>query len=84
MKKLPDFPQKHAGEKTTLDWATTDMVWACCECSLVHRWRFVVDGKRLTIQAWDAPGALTRHSRKLTLESLPSAKSVINRAKKTI
>ena len=53
MKKLPEFPDKHAGEVTQFDWTKTDMVWSCCSCCRVHRWRFAVHGKILRIKAWD-------------------------------
>ena len=53
--KLPEFPDKHAGEVTQFNWKKSDLVWACCSCSLVHRWRFAVHGKTLRIKAWDIP-----------------------------
>jgi hypothetical protein len=50
--KLPKFIEKMAGQKTKFNWTKSDLVWACCDCGLVHRWRFKLNGEMLTVQGW--------------------------------
>jgi hypothetical protein len=46
------YPQVHAGEKVELNWKKKDYLIACCDCHLVHRFRFIVSGDKLRIRAW--------------------------------
>jgi len=58
------FPDVAAGEEVELDWKNRDYLIACCDCHLVHRFRFKVVKNKLIIQGWrDNPrtGQLRRH-----------------------
>jgi len=46
------YPEVGAGQKVDLDWRNKDHMIACCDCHLVHRFRYVVVGDKLRIRAW--------------------------------
>jgi len=46
------YPQIQAGQKVDLDWRKDDYKIACCDCNLVHRFRYTVVGDKLRIRAW--------------------------------
>jgi len=50
--KLPPFPQKRGGECVFINWKHTKFVWMCCDCKLIHRWEFDVEGDVLKLRAW--------------------------------
>ena len=58
------YPDIGPGEEVTLDWKNRDYLMACCDCHLVHRFQFTVDGDNLIIQGWREnarTGALRRY-----------------------
>jgi hypothetical protein len=58
------YPEVGAGEKHDLDWRHVDYHIACCDCHLVHKFRFAVVGNTLRIRAWRdnrRTAALRRH-----------------------
>ena len=46
------YPPVQAGEKIVIPWETKDYKMACCDCGLVHRLRFTVEGSDLILQGW--------------------------------
>lgn len=44
--------QIYAGQPIEIDWVNRDLIFECCDCSLVHRLHFLVIDDRLIIQAW--------------------------------
>ena len=46
------YPPVEAGEKVVIPWETKDYKMACCDCGLVHRLRFTVEGSNLILQGW--------------------------------
>lgn len=46
------YPSIEAGQKVDLDWRKDDYKIACCDCHLVHRFRFTVVGNKLRIRGW--------------------------------
>jgi prepilin-type N-terminal cleavage/methylation domain-containing protein len=46
------YPPIQAGEKVVVPWETEDYKMACCDCGLVHRLRFTVEGSNIIMQAW--------------------------------
>ena len=58
------YPPIEPGQKVDLDWRHNDYRMACCDCNLVHTFRFAVVGNILRIRAWREPhrtGALRRY-----------------------
>jgi hypothetical protein len=51
------YPVAFEGEDIRVDWKNGELHLACCDCNLVHIFRFKVVGNILTIRAW-------RHNRK--------------------
>ena len=46
------YPPVQAGEKVVVPWETEDYKMACCDCGLVHRLRFTVEGSDIIMQGW--------------------------------
>jgi hypothetical protein len=46
------YPPIQAGEKVVVPWETEDYKMACCDCGLVHRLRFTVEGSDVIMQGW--------------------------------
>jgi hypothetical protein len=46
------YPLISPGQRVDFNWTNTDYKAACCDCGLVHRFRFKVKGKTLTMMAW--------------------------------
>ena len=64
-----NYPTCEPGEIVPLVWRKEYIDMACCDCGLVHRYKFTVDGKLLGIQAWRhnrATGQLRRHMKSVT------------------
>jgi len=58
------YPPIEPGQKVDLDWRHNDYRIACCDCNLVHTFRFAVVSNTLRIRAWREPhrtGALRRY-----------------------
>ncbi len=58
------YPQVHAGQAIEFNWHKKDYLVACCDCHLVHRFRFIVAGHTLRIRTWRdnrKTAALRRH-----------------------
>ena len=63
MSKRKYLPVK-AGQKVRLEWENTDYKMACCDCNLVHRMRFTLEGDTMVMQGWRdnrATAQLRRH-----------------------
>lgn len=61
-KKL--YPDVAGGQSVYLDWRHKDYMIACCDCHLVHRFRFSVVGGKIRIRGWRdnrRTGALRRY-----------------------
>ncbi len=61
---MTKYPPIGPGQKVDVDWRHKDYRIACCDCNLVHTFRFAVVGNTLRIRAWREPhrtGALRRH-----------------------
>jgi hypothetical protein len=59
------YPNIEEGQAVDFDWRHNDYKIACCDCGLVHRFRFTAVGNTLRIRAWRdnrATAALRRHS----------------------
>ena len=46
------YPPVQEGEKVVVPWETEDYKMACCDCGLVHRLRFTVEGSDIIMQGW--------------------------------
>ena len=46
------YPPVQEGEKVVVPWETEDYKMACCDCGLVHRLRFTVEGSDIVMQGW--------------------------------
>lgn len=46
------YPGISAGQKVDLDWRHEDYYIACCDCNLVHKYRFTVVEDKLRIRGW--------------------------------
>ena len=45
------YPTVEAGQEVAVDWKNQDFLMACCDCNLVHRFTFRVDGDTLFMSA---------------------------------
>ena len=48
-KKRVTYPQL---KKIDLNWRKEDLKFACCDCGLIHRMRFIVNGRQLRARFW--------------------------------
>jgi hypothetical protein len=58
------YPDIAPGQEMGIDWMEKDFLFACCDCHLVHRLRFRVEGDKVIMQVWredGRTGALRRH-----------------------
>ena len=58
------FPNIAPGEEVELDSESDEYFLACCDCHLVHKMRFRVDGKMIYMSGWRdnrKTAALRRH-----------------------
>jgi hypothetical protein len=46
------YPPVQESEKVVIPWETEDYKMACCDCGLVHRLRFTVEGSDIIMQGW--------------------------------
>lgn len=70
MSNKKSYPQIEEGQAVDIDWRRKDYKIACCDCGLVHRFRFAAIGHRLRIRAWRdnrATSAIRRHGKNLRL-----------------
>jgi len=61
------YPQIFEGEKIIIKWEKEDHKISCCDCGLVHRFRFNVKGSKLVTRAWRdnrATGQIRRWKKK--------------------
>ena len=59
-----NYPEIKSGQAVDLDWRHRDYKIACCDCGLVHCFRFTVVRGKLRIRAWRdnrSTAALRRH-----------------------
>lgn len=47
-----NYEQKESGGIVEINWKADEWLLACCDCGLVHRFSFIVDGDRLFIRGW--------------------------------
>jgi RNase P subunit RPR2 len=46
------YPKIEAGQRVRVRWRRKDLKMACCDCGLVHRFRFNVKRGVLTMRGW--------------------------------
>ena len=46
------YPDIGAGEGVRIAWESEDLKFACCDCNLVHRLEFRVEGNEVIISGW--------------------------------
>jgi hypothetical protein len=46
------YPQFTEGEAMDMNWRERDFKMSCCDCGLVHVFRFAVSGRFLRIRGW--------------------------------
>jgi hypothetical protein len=66
-----NYPNIEEGQAVDLDWRHKDYKIACCDCGLVHRFRFTVVRGKLRIRAWRdnrSTAAFRRHRAMRTVE----------------
>lgn len=49
---MGNYPDIEPGEEVVFNWQTQDYKMACCDCNLVHRLHFRVEGEYLIMQGW--------------------------------
>ena len=59
------YPPIQAGEKVVVPWETEDYKMACCDCGLIHRLRFTVEGSNIILQGWRDNRATAQLRRRL-------------------
>jgi len=62
-----NYPYLKEGESVIIPWKTADYKLCCCDCGLVHRYRFEVKGNNIIMKGWRdnrATGQIRRKIRK--------------------
>ena len=52
MEVMKLYPDIGAGEGIAIAWETEDLKFACCDCNLVHRLIFRVEGDKVIVSGW--------------------------------
>lgn len=73
------------GESVEVDYKKDPLLWACCDCGLVHHFEYDIEGDVLTINSWRdnrSTAAIRRHKKPHLLNGSDSIWKLIRRKRK--